>query len=127
MLNQDKEEASRAGPVLFPRFLTHPPMSSRCLEDVWGQTHSRRSVVATLRGVTWLKRLPGCVLAAALIRLLGNPRLVPIHTIRQCPTTDRLSRLTTGRCVVSDRNLACAILIRRKTPPDGEVKMCLLP
>ena len=32
-----------------------------------------------------------------------------------------------GQCVVSDKTLACAILVRRKTLSDGEVRVCLLP
>ena len=32
-----------------------------------------------------------------------------------------------GRCVVSDRNLACAAFIRHKTLSDDMVKVCLLP
>ena len=35
--------------------------------------------------------------------------------------------VTIGQCVVSVRNLARAVLIRRKTLFDGEVKVCLLP
>ena len=35
--------------------------------------------------------------------------------------------VTIGQCVVSDRNLAFAILIRHKTLPDGKVRVCLLP
>ena len=31
-----------------------------------------------------------------------------------------------GRCVVSDRNLEYAILVRRETLSDDEVKVCLL-
>ena len=37
----------------------------------------------------------------------------PGATIRHCRTTDFY--VTIGQCVVSDRNLACAVLIRRKT------------
>ena len=32
-----------------------------------------------------------------------------------------------GQCGVSDRDLACTILIRHKILSDGEVKVCLLP
>ena len=32
---------------------------------------------------------------------------------------------TVGQLVVSDRNLACAIIIRHKTLSDGEDKVCL--
>ena len=37
-----------------------------------------------------------------------------------------VSYVTTRRCVVSNRNLACAPLIRRKMLSDGEIKVCLL-
>ena len=33
--------------------------------------------------------------------------------------------VTIGQCVVCDRNLACAILIRHKTLSGGDVKVCL--
>ena len=32
-----------------------------------------------------------------------------------------------GQCVVSERNLACAVLIRHETLSDGTVKVCLFP
>ena len=35
--------------------------------------------------------------------------------------------ISIGQCLVSDRNLACAFLIRRKTQSGGEAKVCLLP
>ena len=35
--------------------------------------------------------------------------------------------VTIEECVVSDRNLACADLIRHKTLSNGEDKVCLLP
>ena len=35
--------------------------------------------------------------------------------------------VTIGQCVVSDRNLACAVLIRHETLFDREVQVCLLP
>ena len=37
------------------------------------------------------------------------------------------SDVTIGQCVVSDRNLVCAFLIRYKTLSDGEAEVCLLP
>ena len=45
--------------------------------------------------------------------------------IRHCHKTD--FDVTTRQCVVLDRNLACPILVRRKTLSDGGVKICLLP
>ena len=39
----------------------------------------------------------------------------------------RDSDVTIGQRVVSDRNLACAILIRHTALSDGEVKVYLLP
>ena len=35
--------------------------------------------------------------------------------------------VTIAQCVVSDRDLARAVLIRHKTLPDVPVKVCLLP
>ena len=35
--------------------------------------------------------------------------------------------VTFEQCVLSDRNLACAVLNRHKTQSDGEVNMYLLP
>ena len=37
------------------------------------------------------------------------------------------SDVTVGQCVVSERNLAYAVLIRHKALSDGDVKVCLLP
>ena len=35
--------------------------------------------------------------------------------------------ITLGKCVVLDRNLACAVLVRHKTLSNGGVKVCQLP
>ena len=47
--------------------------------------------------------------------------------MRHCRTTDRLWRHHRIVWCVSDRNLACAILTRRKTLSDDEIRVCLLP
>ena len=46
-------------------------------------------------------------------------------TIRHCRKTD--SDVTIGQCTSSDRNLACAILIRLKILADSGDKVYLLP
>ena len=53
---------------------------------------------------------------------------IPHHSIRHRRLTDVTNfHVTIGQSVVSDRNPACAILIRHKTLSDGEVKVCLFP
>ena len=55
------------------------------------------------------------------------PRSGPQLTYRHCRTGQTDFDVTFGQCAASDRNVACAILIRHKTPSDGEDKVCLLP
>ena len=45
---------------------------------------------------------------------------------KQALSYDRQTDVTIGQCVMPDRNLACAILIRYKALSDGEVRVCLL-
>ena len=47
--------------------------------------------------------------------------LAPSH--KQALSYDRDFDVTIGQYVVSDRNLACAILIRHETLPEGEVSL----
>ena len=53
-----------------------------------------------------------------------SPKMAPRFTIKYRRKT--LSDVTIGRRPVSDRNPACAILIKLETLSDGEVKICLL-
>ena len=45
----------------------------------------------------------------------------------QALSHDTVLDVAIGQGLVSDMNLACAVLIRQKTQSDGEVKDCLLP
>ena len=62
-------------------------------------------------------------------------RLLPLWREGQCPNspsdsvvlrTDFVVTVGQTECIVSDRNLACTILIRHETLSDGEVNVCPL-
>ena len=74
-------------------------------------------------------------ISSVLLEHSGNLTLV--IRLQQSKGPKQLSGAVEGRtdvfdviveqCVVSDRNLACAIRIGHETLPDNEVKVCLLP
>ena len=86
------------------------------VSDVWGHRH-------TVWWVT-LGRLVSRWLLWAVVGLLWDKDAYPSSvTVLRQTHFDVIIR----QCVMSDRNLAYAVLIRHKTQSDGEVRDCLLP